>query len=259
MIVTFQLREDYATCEYPPWFLALCKEYEIDFDYVRMKTHWGNVWVWVMNKIQFWKDDEANSMKVIILKEGNYPFSWPLKKRLHPPASGNDILQHYLLWCVWWEAVVQKWFDFMMYFVHSTYKVYISYSVTIFLWEYFLRETSSPSNNDFKPHPIVVCVVKGHCPKVNQPRHFMPTHKPSQLPISHILLKVYFSYSVTTFLWKYIYGETSMTSYGPPIVVCVVRAVVQEWFNRATLCRPINPRGFPPLLFSWSRQLAEPP
>ena len=37
MILTFQLLEDYATCEYPPWFLALCKEYKIDFDYVKNK------------------------------------------------------------------------------------------------------------------------------------------------------------------------------------------------------------------------------
>ena len=35
----FQLREDYATCEYPAWFLALCDEYEIDFNYVKMKDN----------------------------------------------------------------------------------------------------------------------------------------------------------------------------------------------------------------------------
>ena len=223
MIVTFQLREDYATCEYPPWFLALCKEYEIDFDYVRMKTHWGNVWVWVMNKIHFWKVVRGRCPRVIWLYIYMYLF------------HSIKFLCH-ILW---------------PYFSGIVLKPYFSVNI--------LKETSSPSNNHFKPHPSVVCVMKGHCPKVNQPHHFMPTHKPSRLPISHILLKVYFSYSVTTFLWKYIYGETSMTSYGPPIVVCVVRAVVQKWFNRATLCRPINRRGFSPLLFSWSRQLAEPP
>jgi len=31
-----ELREDYATCEYPAWFLALCKNYEIDFNYVKI-------------------------------------------------------------------------------------------------------------------------------------------------------------------------------------------------------------------------------
>ena len=38
----FQLREDYATYEYPAWFLALSNEFELDFNYV--KDHWGNVW-----------------------------------------------------------------------------------------------------------------------------------------------------------------------------------------------------------------------
>ena len=35
-LLAFQLREDYATCEYPAWFLALCKNYEIDFNYVKI-------------------------------------------------------------------------------------------------------------------------------------------------------------------------------------------------------------------------------
>merc|ERR1712198_489333 len=30
-----ELREDYGLCEYPAWFLSLCQEYEIDFNYVK--------------------------------------------------------------------------------------------------------------------------------------------------------------------------------------------------------------------------------
>jgi len=31
-----ELREDYATYEYPEWFLALCKDFGLDFSYVKM-------------------------------------------------------------------------------------------------------------------------------------------------------------------------------------------------------------------------------
>ena len=31
----FQLREDYAACEYPAWFLTLCKGYEVNFNYIK--------------------------------------------------------------------------------------------------------------------------------------------------------------------------------------------------------------------------------
>jgi len=34
-----ELREDYATYEYSAWFLDLCKEYGLDFNYVKMKDH----------------------------------------------------------------------------------------------------------------------------------------------------------------------------------------------------------------------------
>ena len=36
LTLDFQLREDYATYEYPAWFLALCKDFGLDFSYVKM-------------------------------------------------------------------------------------------------------------------------------------------------------------------------------------------------------------------------------
>ena len=36
LTLDFQLREDYATYEYPEWFLALCKDFGLDFSYVKM-------------------------------------------------------------------------------------------------------------------------------------------------------------------------------------------------------------------------------
>ena len=37
LTLDFQLREDYATYEYPEWFLALCKDFGLDFNYVKMQ------------------------------------------------------------------------------------------------------------------------------------------------------------------------------------------------------------------------------
>ena len=125
MIPYFQLREDYGLCEYPAWFLSLCQEYEIDFNYVKTnKTHWL-------------------SLRESVFFSGN--------------ISQQATMTSYcpLLWCVWWEAVVQKWFCHQFMPTHTT-------TTMLYYYYYYFMPTHKPSpllfsstqlapHNDYNP------------------------------------------------------------------------------------------------------------
>ena len=140
MASRFQLREDYATCEYPAWFLALCKEYEIDFNYVKIKWNvWSEVYFsYFCENIYIYQERPHRPHQwlliVVCVVRGCCPKEIPISHNLKSAflmfcnhislVSRDDFLLPAcpLVWWMWWEAVVRKWFRRHFYYSRPTHK-----------------------------------------------------------------------------------------------------------------------------------------